>query len=117
LIQDLNSAHYAGTLTDVNGVQYTGINSATVDKLTVEIPYGLVQIDWVKISPKTLLAISESFIQPNMPDAADRQWFCAVCAIQNGQTDVGRQLAKAPAKSKSEYRDELEFLLPAAPSH
>jgi hypothetical protein len=72
----------------------------------------VVQIDWGKISPKTLLAISESFIQPNTPEAADRQWLCAVYAIQTGQTDVGRQLAGSAAKSKSEYRDQIEFLIP-----
>jgi hypothetical protein len=113
VIQDLNRAHYADTPTDPIRELIPRRRTNSRSKLRK----GVVQIDWGKISPKTLLAISESFIQPNMPDAADRQWLCAVYAIQTGQTDVGRQLAEAAAKSKSEYHDQLEFLLPAAPSH
>jgi serine/threonine protein kinase len=116
LIDDLNYRHCSGTIVDLNGAKYTGIESATPDKLTMKVPYGMVQIDWAQLAPKTLLAISTSFIQPNASDAADRQWLSAVFASETGQTAAARQLAEAAAKSKSEYRDQINFLAPARPS-
>lgn len=116
LIDDLNHRHVSGAIVDLSGAQYTGIEAATADKLTMTVPYGTVQIDWAHLAPKTLLAISTSFIQPNGPDAADRQWLSAVFANETRQTDAARQLAEAAAKSKSEYRDQIKFLAPATPS-
>jgi hypothetical protein len=116
LIDDLNHRHCSGAIVDLNGAKYTGIESATPDKLTMKVPYGMVQIDWAKLAPKTLLAISTSFIQPNASDAADRQWLSAVFASETGQTAAARQLAEAAAKAKSEYRDQINFLAPATPS-
>jgi hypothetical protein len=57
-----------------------------------------------------VLAISTSFIQPKTPDAADRQWLCAVYANATGQADAARQLAEAAAQSKPEYRDQIGLL-------
>jgi serine/threonine protein kinase len=116
LIDDLNHRHLSGTIVDLNGTKYTGIESATPDKLTMEVPYGTVQIDWARLAPKTLLAISTSFIQPNASDAADRQWLSAVFASETGQPAAARQLAEAAAKSNSEYRDQINFLASATPS-
>jgi hypothetical protein len=56
--------------------------------------------------------ISSSFIQPNAPDAADRQWLCAIYASATGQPDVARRLAEEAAESKPEYRDQITLLLP-----
>jgi hypothetical protein len=63
-----------------------------------------------KLALKTMLAISTSFIHPNAPDAADRQWLCAVYANATGQVDAARQLAEAAAQSKPEYRDHISIL-------
>jgi len=115
LIDDLNHRHCSGAIVDLNGAQYSGIESATPDKLMMKVPYGTVQIDWAKLPPKTLLAISISFIEPNASDAADRQWLSAVFASETGQTAAARQLAEAAAKSKSEYRDQIN-ILSATPS-
>ena len=116
LIDDLNQRHLSGAIVDLNGAKYTGIESATPDKLTMNVPYGTVEIGWGKLAPKTLLVISTSFIQPNASDAADREWLSAVFASETGQTAAARQLAEAAAKAKSEYRDQTNFLAPATPS-
>lgn len=116
LIDDLNHRHLSGAIVDLNGAKYTGIESATPDKLTMMVPYGTVQIDWARLAPKTLLAISTSFIQPNASDAADRQWLSAVFASETGQMAAARQLAETAAKSKSEYHDQINFLTSATPS-
>jgi eukaryotic-like serine/threonine-protein kinase len=108
LIDDLNRRHFSGAV----GKDYTGIESATADRLTVRLPYGTMPISWTQLPPQTLLAISTSFIQPNAPDAADRQWLCAVYAGEIGQTDIARQLAEAAAKSKPEYRELIPVLFP-----
>lgn len=109
---DVNHRHFAGTIVDIGGAQYTGIASATQDKLTMALPYGSTVIDWTRLPPKTLLAVSTAFIQPNAPDAADRQWLCAIFAGETGQVDVARQLAESAAKSKPEYRDLIPALIP-----
>src|ERR1700719_3521679 len=49
LIDDLNRRHFAGTIVDVGGAQYTGIASATPDKLTMTLPYGSTVIDWARL--------------------------------------------------------------------
>lgn len=110
LIQDLNQRHYNGAIVDRTGAQYSGIDSATADKLGMRVPYGSVQIDWTNVSPKTLLAVSAAFIQPNASDAADRQWLCAVYASETGQLDAARQFGEAAAKSKPEYQDLLPLV-------
>jgi hypothetical protein len=110
LIDDLNRAHFSGTLTDNSGAQYTGIVSATDEGLTMKLPYGIAWITWEKLSPKDLLAVSKSFIDPGARDAADRQWRCAVFASETGQTEAATQLAEAAVRGKPEYREQIPGL-------
>jgi hypothetical protein len=76
----------------------------------LKLPYGIGRVPWSKLAPKTLLSISTSFIRPNAPDTADRQWLCAAYANATGQGDAARQLAEAAAKLKPEYRDQMALL-------
>jgi DNA-directed RNA polymerase subunit RPC12/RpoP len=110
LIDDLNRAHYSGILTDNSGAQYKGIVSATDEGLTMKLPYGIAWITWEKLSPKELLAVSKSFIDPGARDAADRQWRCAVFASETGQTEEATQLAEAAARAKPEYKEQIPQL-------
>jgi serine/threonine protein kinase len=110
LIDDLNRAHFSGTLTDSNGAQYTGIVSATEEGLTMKLPYGIAWITWEKLSPQTLLMVSRSFIDPVARDAADRQWRCAVFASETGQTEAATELAEAAARAKPEYKEQISQL-------
>ena len=112
LIDDLNRAHFSGTLTDSSGAQYTGIVSATDEGLTMKLPYGIAWITWDKLSPKEILAVSKSFIDPGAPGAADRQWRCAVFASETGQTEAARELAEAAARAKPEYKEQISVLFP-----
>jgi hypothetical protein len=110
LIDDLNRAHFSGTLTDSSGAQYTGIVSATDEGITMKLPYGIAWITWEKLAPQTLLTVSRSFIDPVARDAADRQWRCAVFASETGQTEASRELAEAAARAKPEYREQIPQL-------
>jgi serine/threonine protein kinase len=112
LVDDLNRAHFSGTLTDSAGAQYTGIVSATDEGLTMKLPYGIAWITWDKLSPKQLLAVSESFIEPGTRDAADRQWRCAVFASETGQTEAARELSEAATRAKPEYGKQIPVLFP-----
>ena len=112
LIDDLNRAHFSGTLTDSSGAQYTGIVSATDEGLTMKLPYGIAWITWDKLSPNEILAVSKSFIDPGAPDAADRQWRCAVFASETGQTEAARELSEAAARMKPEYKEQISVLFP-----
>ena len=112
LVDDLNRAHFSGTLTDNAGAQYTGIVSATDEGLTMKLPYGIAWITWDKLSPKQLLAVSESFIEPGTRDAADRQWRCAVFASETGQTEAARELSEAATRAKPEYGKQIPVLFP-----
>ena len=111
LIGDLNRKPFSGRIADVTGMSYEGISSATPAQISLTTPYGIVGASWTKLAPQTLLAISSSFIVPNAPDAADRQWLCAAFAAETGQGDAARQLAEAAAKTKPEYQDQLADLV------
>ena len=110
LVNDLNRTQFSGEITDTTGAEYTGISSVDNQTVGLKLPYGIVRVSWSKLAPKTLLSISTSFIRPNAPDTADRQWLCASYANATGQGDAARQLAEAAAKSKPEYRDQMALL-------
>jgi len=112
LIVDLNKKQFSGALADLDRVEYTGIASATADQLMLKTRYGIAGLAWAKLPPQKLLAVSASFIWPDTPDAADRQWLCAVFASATGQFDEARQFAEAAAKSKPEYRREFALVAP-----
>ena len=112
LIDDLNRAHFSGTLTDSSGAQYAGIVSATDEGLTMKLPYGIAWITWDKLSPKEILAVSKSFIDPAARGAADRQWRCAVFASETGQTEAAKELAEAAARANPEYKEQISVLFP-----
>ena len=115
LMKDLNGAHFSGALADRNGEQYTGIAGATDKSLSLKLRYGIARVTWAELSPQALLNVSTSFIQPTAPDAADRQWRCAVFASETGQSEAARQLADAAAKTKPQYRDQISALFSDLP--
>jgi serine/threonine protein kinase len=110
LIKDLNDAHFSGALADRSGEQYTGIASATERGLSLKLRHGIARVPWTELSPEALLRVSTSFIDPTGPDAADRQWRCAVFASETGQVEVARQLADAAANAQPQYRDQISAL-------
>jgi serine/threonine protein kinase len=112
LINDLNRAHFSGTLTDNNGAQYIGIASASDESLSMKLPYGIARVGWEQVPPKELLSVSKSFIDPAAPDAADRQWRCAIYASETGQSEAARELAEAAARGRPQYRDQIPQLFP-----
>ena len=117
LIYDLNRTRFIGAIADSSGGQYTGIISATDQSLSLRLPHGIARVAWTKLAPKTLLTVSASFIRSGAPDAADRQWRCAVFANEFGQTERARQLAEAAAKAKPEYREQISVQVPHVPQH
>jgi predicted RNA-binding Zn-ribbon protein involved in translation (DUF1610 family) len=112
LIDDLNHRHYAGEIADVHGVKYTGIAGANPERIALKTPYGTVELPWHTLSAKTLLAVSISFIQLNAPDAADRQWLCAIFAGETGQKEEARKLAEEAAKRNPEYQRQILLFFP-----
>jgi hypothetical protein len=110
LIDDLNHKQFSGAIMDTSGAEYTGVTSADNQTIALKLPYGIARVPWSKLAPKTLLSISTSFIQPNAPDAADRQWLCAAYANATNQGDAARQLAEAAAQSRPEYRGQINLL-------
>jgi hypothetical protein len=115
LIQDFNTTHYNGNIVAVSGAQYNGIVGATVDRLKVKLPFGEAEVPWTLLSPKSLLALSASFARPDAPDLADRQWLCAVYAVETGQPEEAKRLATAAAQAKPEYQAQLQTLLQTKP--
>jgi serine/threonine protein kinase len=113
LIKDLNDTHFSGALADRSGEQYTGIAGATDQSLSLKLPHGIARVTWAELPPQALLNISTSFIQPSGPDAADRQWRCAVFASETGQIEAARRLANSAAKTNPQYRDQISALLAA----
>ena len=110
LIDDLNHKQFSGAFMDTSGAEYTGVTSADNQTVALKLPYGIARVPWSKLPPKTLLTLATSFIQPNAPDAADRQWLCAVYANATNQGDAARQLAEAAVQSRPEYRGQMNLL-------
>jgi hypothetical protein len=115
LIQDLNTTHYTGNIVAVTGAQYSGIVGATPDRLKVKLPFGEAEVPWTLLSPQSLLAVSASFARPNAPDLADRQWLCAVYAVETAQAGEAKRLATAAAQAKPAYQAQLQTLLGTKP--
>ena len=114
LVADLNAAHFAGVITDIAGVQYSGIDAADAQHVTVKIPpYGSAQVAFIKFTPKTLLAVSGALARTD----PDRQWLSAVFAAETGQADMARALGEAAAKAKPEYREQLPLLSGTSAGH
>ena len=103
LINDLNTHGYNGPVV-VNNTQYSGIAGATADKLTMKIPYGVGETDWLKVAPAILLTISRSFATD-----ADRQWRCGVFAWATGQTKAAQKLLDAASSAKPSYSEARKF--------
>ena len=110
LIDDINRSHYRGRVVDRTGTEYVAMTSASNDSVTVETSYGPSKLDWLKFDPQMLLTVSKSFVRPEAPDAAERQWLCAIFASEIGLTDEGRKLGQAAAASKADYRALLPLL-------
>ena len=117
LIDDLNRKQFSGAISDTGGTEYIGVASADNQSFALKLPYGIARVPWNNLAPKTLLAISTSFVEPNAPDAADRQWLCAAFASATGQTEEARKLAVEAAKAKPQYRDQIDLLVPAQPAN
>ncbi len=115
LTQDLNTTHYNASIVAVSGAQYSAIVGATPDRLKVKLPFGDAEVPWTLLSPQSLLAVSASFAHPGAPDLADRQWLCAVYALETGQAQEAKRLATAAAQAKPEYQAELQPLLQIKP--
>lgn len=113
-IADVNAKQYRANVADVSGMRYSGFSSADAASIGATAgAYGQARRPWKNFSPTTLLAASTSFIQPGAPDAADREWRCAIYASETGQTDAARKLAESAAAARPEYRDDLKLLAPA----
>src|SRR5207302_11012777 len=66
LIVDLTRAHFSGSIADIDGARYNGIVGADPEKLMLKTRYGIVGLPWAKLQPKKLLAVSASFIWPEV---------------------------------------------------
>ena len=111
LITDLQRVGVAGSITDLVGTTYSGAAGATDSRIVLRTPYGTAEVEWAKLSPTTLLALSTSFIRGAASAAmADRQWLSAVFAHATEQADAARQLADDAAKGKPQYREERPLL-------
>lgn len=111
LIGDINSHAFEGSVTDVGGANYEGsISRATTARLTIKMAYGIVELEWAKLSPQTLLAVARSYIRPPAADIADRQWRSAVFAHETGLRDEAHTLSDAAANANPAYREELSVL-------
>ena len=103
LINDLNTHGYAGVVV-MSDTEYNGIAGATAGKLKMRVPYGIAEIQWLKVPAPTLVTVSSSFATD-----ADRQWRCGVFAWAFGQTNAARQLFDAACSAKPSYKEARKF--------
>ena len=103
LINDLNTHGYTGVVV-MSDTEYNGIAGATAGKLKMRVPYGIAEIQWLKVPAPTLVTVSSSFATD-----ADRQWRCGVFAWAFGQTNAARQLFDAACSAKPSYKEARKF--------
>ncbi len=103
LISDLNTRGFNGRVI-ANNAEYIGIGGATPTSLKLRNPYGFTELDWLKISPVTLVTVSSAFATD-----ADKKWLCGVFAWTIGQTDAAKQLFDAACAAKPSYKDARKF--------
>ena len=103
LINDLNTHGYTGVVV-VSDTEYNEIAGATAGKLKMRVPYGIAEIQWLKMPAPTLVTVSSSFATD-----ADRQWRCGVFAWAFGQTNAARQLFDAACSAKPSYKEARKF--------
>ena len=110
LIADINAQHFVAPV-EIANTAYTGAAKADANRITFRLPpYGTAEIEWIKLRPPVLLAMSTSLIKPGAADTAERQWLAAVFAAETGQTEAAHGLAETASKAKPEYREELGSL-------
>jgi len=103
LINDLNTHGYTGVVV-MSDTEYSGIAGATAGKLKMRVPYGIAEIQWLKVPAPILVTVSSSFATD-----ADRQWRCGVFAWAFGQTNAARQLFDAACSAKPSYKEARKF--------
>ena len=114
LIDDINAGRFVAPVT-VGAANYAGAARADGQKVRLKLPpYGNAEVEWTKLPPDTLLAMSTSLL-PGTADIADRQWLAAVFAHETGQTEAAAQLSQAAANAKPAYKEQLG-ILKAAPA-
>ena len=103
LINDLNTHGYNGpVVATMIAIQRRG--GRTADKLRIKIPYGVAEVDWLKVAPPSLLTVSRSFATD-----ADRQWHCGVFAWAIGQTEAVQKLLDAGYSARPSYSEARKF--------
>ena len=103
LINDLNTHGYTGVVV-MSDTEYSGIAGATAGKLKMRVPYGIAEIQWLKVPAPILVTVSSSFATD-----ADRQWRCGVFAWAFGQANAARQLFDAACSAKPSYKEARKF--------
>ena len=103
LINDLNTHGYTGVVV-MSDTEYNGIAGATAGKLKMRVPYGIAEIQWLKVPAPILVTVSSSFATD-----ADRQWRCGVFAWAFGQANAARQLFDAACSAKPSYKEARKF--------
>ena len=111
LITDLNTGRYRAAVSDIPGVEYEGVLNASEREIVLRVPggKGSVPVEWRRLKPETLLAMSEAFAA-DAPDAAERQWHAAMFAQAFERTEAAQRLADAAIKAKPELKAQREIL-------
>jgi serine/threonine protein kinase len=109
-ITAINQRGFSGNIRDKMNVTYVGIAKASPNRISMKLPYGQAEIEWTKLTPQTLLAVSTALIAPHAADAADRQWRSAIFAAETGQSAEAQKLGDTAASTKPEYRESLRLL-------
>ncbi len=128
LIGDINRHNgYPKPVNSRRGINYPhGIQKAASETVDAGTPYGTISVPWTDFAPQALLAIAayytDATTQPAI--AAERRWWAANFALENGQLNDARALAARAANDQPGYQKDLgQFAgpvgttVPLPPSH
>ena len=98
LIKELSKTGYPGPLKAANGAPIAGsVVEADDQQIQIKTARGVVPAQWNEISPDSVFAMAQSFIQPDTPPdiAAFRKWQLGVFGLMYGKKEGGKLLKEA----------------------
>ena len=114
LVSDLDRQGFAYAIRGTNGaVLDGGVGSATDASINIKAPYGTIPLEWVKVSPDSVIAMATLFLNKERDPAlaAERKWRLGLYECEFGRGKLGRPILAELAQGKPEYADSLEAIL------
>jgi serine/threonine protein kinase len=118
LVADLEREGFPFSIKAANGGALEGaIGGASDKEVKLKTPYGVIPIEWSKLSPDSVSSMAIYFLKKEKDQAvfAERKWELGIYLCQFGRGKVGSPILTELAPSKPEYADSVDGILELTP--